>query len=102
MQPERNGWRRICNKGAKPDAAQAGAGEKKEHLAASAALTELRHLSFHVFPEVCQTKAWRDTDAFVARRSITIRWLSSAASPLPTLLRQIHERGQIMIDRQLD
>lgn len=63
MQPERDRWRRICHKGAKPDAAQPGAGEKKEHLAVSAALTELRPVSFHVFPEVCQTKAWHDANS---------------------------------------
>ena len=83
------------NKGAEPDAAQPGAGEKTERLAASAALTKLRHLSFHVLPEVCQMKAWRDIDELIARRSITVRWLGRAASPPPTLLRQIHERDKL-------
>lgn len=42
------------------------------------ALTKPRDIGFQLFLEVCWVKAWHNVDAVIARRSITVKWLSRA------------------------
>lgn len=73
------------NKFAKPDAAQPGLGGKKETLGGSVALIKLRYVGFQLFLEVCWVKAWHGIDALIiARRNITVKWLSRASPLSPT------------------